>query len=161
VPVRSASALRSQRRVTWRRVGLGQVVERGQAIVETALVLPLLLFLAFGVVGVQRVLHAQTGVSAVAREAARVAALAGNPAQARETGEDRAQSVATGYGLTNGSLRVSLNPGAFARGGEVQVEVQYSASLDDLPLLGWVHVPVSSRHVERIDPYRSRWSGGR
>ena len=30
-------------------------------------------------------------------------------------------------------------------------------SLDDLPLLSRARVPVSSEHVERIDPYRSRW----
>ena len=139
----------------------GTLLETGQALVETALVLPLLLFLALGVVGVQRVLHAHTGVSAVAREAARTGALADTPGQARETGSDRGRAVAAGYGLTNGSLRVSVDPGALARGGEVRAEAEYVADLEDLPLLGWVRLPVTGRHVERVDPYRSRWGGRR
>ena len=134
--------------------------ERGNALVETALVLPIVLFLAFGVVGVQRVLHAQTGVSAGAREAARAGALADTPAGARALGGERGRAVAAGYGLANGSLRITVDPGALPRAGEVRSEAEYVATLDDLPLLGWVRVAVSSRHAERVDPYRSRWGGG-
>ena len=46
-------------------------VSRGEALLETALVLPLLLLLAFGVVGAGRVTQARLGVSAASREAAR------------------------------------------------------------------------------------------
>ena len=141
-------------------VGRRLLAKRGQALVETALVLPVLLFLAFGVVGVQRVLHAQTGVSAVAREAARAGALADTSAGACELGGERGRAVAAGYGLANGSLRITVDPGALTRASEVRAEVEYVATLDDLPLLGWVRVTVSSRHAERVDPYRSRWGSG-
>lgn len=136
----------------------GQAV--GQAIVETALVLPLLLMLAFGVVAAGRVVQAQAGVSAVAREAARAAALASSPGAAAERGRARALDVAEGYRLANGSLRVVVDPGPLARGGQVRAEARYDVGLEDLPLLGWVRVPLISTHVEPVDPYRSRWPGG-
>ena len=134
--------------------------QRGQALVETALVIPMLLALAFGVIGVGRVTQAQMGVSAVAREAARAAALADDPAGAALAGLARGQEVATGYGLANGSLRITIDPGAMARGAPVGATARYEVELGDLPLLGWARVSVSSTHLERTDLYRSRWSPG-
>ncbi len=135
-------------------------VQRGQALVETALVVPLLLLLAFGVVGVGRVVQSRMGVSAVAREAARAAALANDPTEARVAGLARAQEVAAGYRLTNGSLQVIVDPGSMARGSQVRAAVRYEVELGDLPLLGWVRVSLASDHLERTDLYRSRWSAG-
>ena len=132
--------------------------QRGQALVETALVLPVLLLLAFGVVGVARVTRAQMEVSAVAREAARAAARADGAAEATSRGLDRGHEVAAGYGLTNGSLQLTIEPGSFARGAPVRAAARYEVRLDDLPLLGWVRVAIARDHVERTDLYRSRWS---
>lgn len=134
--------------------------ERGQALIETALVLPVLLLLAFGVVAVGRVTSAQMGVSAVAREAARSAALARDPTDAWNQAQSRGQAVASGYRLTNGSLQLAVNLGTFDRGDEVSASARYVVTLDDLPLLGWVEVPVTSTHAERIDLYRSRQPAG-
>lgn len=131
--------------------------QRGQALVETALVVPLLLSLVFGVVGLGRAVQAQMGVLAVAREAALSASLSSSPAEAGARGLERGRAVAAGYGLSNGTLALSVDPGDFARGGAVQAEARYEVRLDDLPLLGWVRFAAASRHVERIDPYRSRW----
>lgn len=134
--------------------------DEGSALVEVALVLPVLLLLAFGVVGVGRVLQAQMGVSAVAREAARSASLAQDAGEASAQGLAMGQAVAQGYGLVNGSLSLVVDAGAFERGGEVQAVARYDVSLGDLPLMGWVHASVGSEHVERIDLYRSRWPTG-
>src|SRR5207249_11812615 len=60
---------------------------RGQALVETALVIPMLLLLALGVVGVGRVVQAQLAVSAAAREAARAGALADDSRSEEHTSE--------------------------------------------------------------------------
>ena len=135
-------------------------MERGQALVEVALVVPLLLVLAFGVVGVGRVVHAQMGVAGVAREAARAGALADTAAEALALGSARGRDVAAGYQLSNGSFQLAVDPGSFARGGQVRAVARYEVALDDLPLLGWARVPLTSTHVERIELYRSRWSGG-
>ncbi|MCC6177469.1 MAG: pilus assembly protein [Chloroflexi bacterium] len=136
-------------------------LRRGQALVETALVVPLLLTLAFGVVAAGRVAHGQMAVSAVAREAARAAALADSAADAGSRGVSRGREVAAGYGLGDGPLDVRVEPGAFSRGGEVRASVRCDVSLEDLPLLSWARVPVSSEHVERIDTHRSRWRSER
>lgn len=130
--------------------------ERGQALVETALVLPLLLTLAFGVVGISRLVHAQMGVSAVAREASRAAALATTPLQATLRGHERGQQVAAGYGLTDSSLRVVVDASDMSRGGWVRATVQYRVALHDLPLLSWLPITLSGDHAERVDIFRSR-----
>lgn len=147
----SARAMLTARPGDWRR---------GQALIEAALVVPLLLLLAFGVVGIVRVTRAQMGVSAVAREAARAGALAGDPGTALNGALAEGQAVAGGYQLTNGSLQVEVDLGDFSPGGSVQASVGYTVDFGDLPLLGWVRLTVSSAHAERIDPYRSRWPSG-
>jgi len=134
--------------------------ECGQALVEVALVIPVLLLLAFGVVAVGRVTDAQMGVSAVAREAARAAALANGPGAAASQGMTQGQEVAAGYHLGDGSLQLAVNAGNFTRGGTVQASARYTVSLGDLPLLGWAHITVGSTHLERIDLYRSFWPAG-
>ena len=134
--------------------------DEGQALVEMALVLPMLLLLAFGVVAVGRVVQAQMGVNAVAREAARVAALAEEPGAAQARGLAAGYAAAAGYGLQNGTLRLVVNPGDMARGGRVTAQAAYAVSLGDLPLLNWASVGVSSTHDERVDLYRSRWTVG-
>ena len=133
--------------------------ERGQALIEVALVIPVLLLLAFGVVGAGRLVHAQMGVAGVVREAARAGALADTAAEARARGEARGQDVARGYRLDNGSFQLTVDPGGFARGGQVRVAARYEVALEDLPLLGWARIPVQSTHVERVEMYRSRWAG--
>jgi Flp pilus assembly protein TadG len=113
--------------------------------------------LAFGVVGVGRVTRAQLGLAAVSREAARAGALAGTSADALALGTSEGQAVAAGYGLTNGSLRLVIDATGFGRGGQVRASAQYDVALDDLPLMGWLRVPLASTHAEYVDPYRSRW----
>lgn len=154
MPARAASWTRAATRS-------GLALRRGQALVETALVVPLLLTLAFGVVAAGRVAHGQMAVGAVAREAARAAALADTAAEARSRGVSRGREVGAGYGLDVGSFEVRVEPGAFSRSGEVRASARSDVSLEDLPLLSWARVPVSSQHVERIDAYRSRWRSER
>lgn len=130
--------------------------ETGSAMVEVALVLPLLLVLAFGVVMVGRVTHAQIAVQSVAREAARTVAVSPSAEAGLQSAEARAVAVAQGHGLALDRLGVEIDPGAFERGGTVLTRATYDVHLGDLPLLGMVGVTVSSSHAERIDQYRSR-----
>lgn len=144
-----------------RRLGkLANGGRRGTALVETALVLPILLLLAFGVIGVGRVTQARMEVDAVARETARAAAQANDAGSAVNQGLARGQALAQGEGLTNGSLQLALDVGPFARGGAVVARASYTVSFGDLPLLAWAQLRVGSVQREAIDPYRSRWSGG-
>jgi hypothetical protein len=145
---------------------------RGQALVEAALVIPLLLLLALGVVGIGRLVQARMALDAITREAVRAAVLSPMPRQgeddddawrdARSAGEARAVTVARGYGL---DPEVSLTrdrrfmPGEWVHGqAEVRVNVInlpfQSREYDDNPRGPMVQL--TSSHWERIDPYRSR-----
>ena len=123
----------------------------GQSLVEVAIALPLLLFLAFAVVGAGRIVQARLGVSAVAREAAR----AGAQGLTAGAGHARGEVVAQGYGLTNGSLELLVDGGRFEPGGRVTGVASYAVDFSDLPLLGWAHVLVRGEAWEAIDLYRS------
>lgn len=126
-------------------------VSRGEALLETALVLPLLLLLAFGVVGAGRVTQARLGVGAASREAARATVGARNVG----TGRERGGETARGYGLTNGSLELLVDGGGFAPGGRAVAVANYTVGFSDLPLLGWARVTVRAEAWEAIDHYRS------
>ena len=123
----------------------------GQSLVEVAIALPLLLFLAFAVVGAGRVVQTRQGVSAVAREAAR----AGAQGLSAGAGRARGEVVARGYGLDNGSLALLVDGGRFEPGGRVVSVAAYEVDFGDLPLLGWARVRVRGEAWEAIDLYRS------
>ena len=130
--------------------------ESGQALVEAALAIPVLLLLVFGVVAVGRITEAKVAVQAAARESGRALAVAPSEEQGVADALAAAKSVAAGYGLDGDGLSIAVDPRGFARGGTVTAEVRYSVSLSDLPLLGFLDVAVSASHSERIDIYRSR-----
>ncbi len=137
-----------------RRSGL----ERASALVEAALLIPVLMMLVYGLVGVSKLEQAVMAVSAVSREAARSAALADNASQAATNGQARGQQVADGYGLSNGSLQLVVDAGNFDRGGTVTAQASYKVDLSHLPVPGWGTFTISREHAERIDMYRSRWT---
>jgi Flp pilus assembly protein TadG len=137
----------------WQRMGRG---EAGQALVEAALVIPVLLLLAFSVVMVGRIVDAKVAVQAAAREAGRALATAPSESEGVTAALQSARSVAEGYGLSQSKLAVDVDSGGFERGGVATAEVTYRVPLANLPLLDRVEVTVSSTHAERIDLYRSR-----
>lgn len=130
--------------------------ESGGALIETALVIPVLLVLLAGIVMTGRVAHAQIAVQSVAREAARTLAVAPSASEGLASAQQRALAAAHGHGLAVERLALSIDAGAFDRGGVVQAEATYPVTLGDLPLLGALEVTVSSRHQARVDLYRSR-----
>ncbi|MBE7518357.1 MAG: pilus assembly protein [Thermoflexaceae bacterium] len=130
--------------------------ESGQALVEAALAIPVLLVLVFGVVAAGRVVEAKIAVQAAARESSRALAVAPSEEQGIADALTAGENVADGYGLGSDRLTVEVDSGGFARGGTVTSEVRYNVSLSDLPLLSFFDVDVGASHSERIDIYRSR-----
>lgn len=130
--------------------------ESGQAMVEAALVLPVVLLIVFGVVMAGRLSHAKVAVQATAREASRALATASSEEQGLVDARERGQAVAEGYGLSEERLSLDVTSNGFQRGGTATAEVSYQVPLSDLPLLKMVDVTVTSSHSERIDLYRSR-----
>jgi len=130
--------------------------ESGQALVEAALAIPVLLVLVFGVVAVGRVTEAKIAVQAAARESSRTLSVAPSEEQGIADALTAGENVATGYGLDGSRLTIEVDSGSFSRGGTVTSEVRYMVSLSDLPLLSFIDVDVGASHSERIDFYRSR-----
>jgi hypothetical protein len=132
---------------------------RGQALVETALALPVVLMLGLGILGVARVTSALMGVTVAAREAARAAALAPDADTAWSWGTTRGQQVAAEHGLntSSASFLVDVDVSSFEWWGEVRASVTSAVVLADIPLVPWaqVQVPLQRSHAEVLDPYRS------
>jgi Flp pilus assembly protein TadG len=132
---------------------------RGQALVETAIALPVVLLIALGVLGVARVTNALMAVTVASREAARAAARAPDADTAWDWGTRRGQQVAAEYGLDTSSqaFLLDVDVSSFEWWGEVRASASYSVSLADVPLIPWAElsIPLQRTHAEVLDPYRS------
>lgn len=129
--------------------------QNGQAIVELAIVVPILLVLAFGVLAIGRVVQADMAVRAVAWEAARAGALANSATQATRQGLTSGLAVADDYHLSQSAVQITIDASGYRRGGQVVAKARYVVSFGDLPLLGWASAPVESVHAEPVDPFRA------
>jgi Nuclease-related domain len=136
---------------------------RGQALVELACGLSVILLLVFGLLGVARVTTALLGLTAVTREAARMGARAPDAATAFDWAVARGQQVAAEYGLGGVLLDVDTSafemqsgPGVLVPG-EIRVRADATVDLSNVPLVAWaqVQVPLERRFAELVDPYRS------
>lgn len=78
--------------------------ESGEALLEIALVLPILLLLSLGMLDFGRAFHVKNIVDQAAREAARVAAVSNND---KALAIDRATTILTASGLTGATTSVS------------------------------------------------------
>jgi Flp pilus assembly protein TadG len=92
--------------------------DSGEALLEIALVLPILLLLSLGMLDFGRAFHAKNIVDQAAREAARVAAVSGDD---KILAAGRANDIMTGSGLAAKSVSVSDKDAS----GMVTVQVTY------------------------------------
>lgn len=118
--------------------------QRGQATVELALVLPLVVMLLLAIVQVALVARDAILVVHAAREAVREAAVSAASGAARTAAE-------SGSGLTGPRLDVQVKKRE-PPGGQVEVAVHYRAPTD-VPLVGALvpDVTLSSRAVMRVE----------
>ncbi|MEJ7771774.1 MAG: TadE/TadG family type IV pilus assembly protein [Geodermatophilaceae bacterium] len=86
----------------------GRRRDRGAAVVEFALIVPVLLLLVLGIAEFGHAYQVQTSLSAAAREGVRVMALQNDPAAARDTTRASAPTL----NLTN--AQISVSPGSCA-----------------------------------------------
>jgi len=100
--------------------------ERGSAVVEFALVLPILVMLVFGIVEFGRGYNAKITVTHAAREGARVLALTADPVAAELAVVGAATSLDAGD--------ITVTSSACAPGSPATVTVQYPFTYD-IPLL--------------------------
>ena len=120
---------------------------RGQAIVEFALILPVLILLLAGILDFGLILNQYITVSHAAREGARSAALGGTDATAI------ADIKAAASGLDTTQLVISISPATRIRGNSVTVSVS-SPIQPVTPLIGsffTTKLTVNSSVVMRVE----------
>lgn len=101
---------------------------KGQATLELALVLPILILLLFGIVEFGRIFNASLTIAQAAREGARVGAVGGSD----EEIVSAVKAVAATLDLDKLQVNVDppeSSPGLRVRGGRLRVEVDYSVTL--------------------------------
>jgi hypothetical protein len=125
----------------------------GQAAIEAALVLPLILALVLGVFAVGVVGRTDAALLAVAQEAARAAATSATASEAAAHGIVRGQQVADGYRLTGATI--ILNASDFRPGGQVRADATITVWLIGISVFGPTQIALHHQHVEPVDPYRN------
>jgi len=118
--------------------------QRGQALAEVAVCLPLLLALALGAVAVARVADARSGLDAATASAAQAAARAPEATSAAATARAIFDASIAPYGLS--APRLTLDLGGFARGATVTATASAQAG----------GVTLMARATARVEPWRSR-----
>lgn len=128
--------------------------ERGSASLELVLMTPPLVLLLLFVVFVGRLAEARADVDRAARDAARAASLARDPASAETAGVAAADATLDSGGVSCRELQVSVDTDSFGAGSAVAVTVSCTVEIGDLALL---RVPgarlLSATFVEPVDAF--------
>ena len=121
--------------------------EKGQAMVEFALVVPLLVMLLFGIIDFGRIFHTYLAIDHASREAARVASIGESDATIVSTAVTNAASVSLKSG------QVSVSPGGTkSSGSDVTITITYPISFLT-PVVSSITGPItlSSSTVMRVE----------
>ncbi|MFP5112714.1 TadE/TadG family type IV pilus assembly protein [Bacillaceae bacterium C204] len=111
--------------------------EKGQSLVEFALIVPLLIILLFGIIDFGRIFHVYLTIDHAGREAARAASIGKDDTTVINTAVNDAASI----GLTAGRVGVSPS-GSRASGTNVTITINYP--IDFLtPVIGNIVGPIT------------------
>jgi Flp pilus assembly protein TadG len=142
-----------------RKPQLGDHADRGSVTLELVILAPALIIMLLFVVAAGRIAQAHQAVEAAARDAARQASIARDPATARANATSSAQAALTREGL-NCPAQVSVDTSGFARPigtpATVTARVTCTVHLADVALAGVPTTTVSSHFTSPIDPFRGR-----
>lgn len=129
-------------------------MRRGQALLEAAVCLPVVLVLMLGAAAAVRTADARSGLDAAAAAAAEAAARAPNQAQAAQAARAAFLAVVAAYPLESPELVVG---GDFTRGQDVTVTASATVDLAFAPLPGiGRRLPLLVTASARAEDWRSR-----
>ncbi len=114
--------------------------ERGAALVEAAIILPILLLVVFGIVAFSRAYNAKTTLTHAAREGVRELAITGDPIAA--------EAVAKAAATSLDPDQMVITTTACVPGDPVQLTIQYPFSYE-MPVLGSRAVTLTETGVMR------------
>lgn len=151
---------RAERRVAWavdgrrRSTALGSA--HGQAVVELALTLPVLLLLLLGLINLGLTINAQIILTQAAWEGARAGATITNPAQGDAEIAGAVERSLTGLDPTRVQITISPTqdeaprdqPWPMPRGSSLTVSLRYDLALS-IPFT--VHMPLQASAVSRME----------
>jgi len=121
--------------------------EKGQAAVELALSLTVVILLLCALVDFGRICYAKLALSHAGREAARVASVGGSDSSVVSTGRN------AGVGLDTGKITVSVSPSTRNRGTYATVKLNYPVEIVT-PLMANIlsnPFPVSTQTIMRVE----------
>jgi len=121
---------------------------RGQALVELALCVPVILVLALGAVTAVQVLEAESGLQAATSAALSAAVRAPNPDAAIAAARSSFATVIAGYPLSSPSISVAL--GAFARGSLLTADATATVEA------AGAHIALRVHAALQVERWRSR-----
>jgi len=121
---------------------------RGQALVELALCVPVILILALGSVTAVQVLEAESGLQAATGAALSAAVRAPDPGAAIAAARSSFATVIAGYPLSSPAISIAL--GAFARGSLLTADA--TATVDT----AGAHITLRVHSALRVERWRSR-----
>ena len=124
--------------------------KRGQALVEMALILPLLILLLCGIIEFGRIFNTSLIISNASREGARKASLGANDTEIKASISNSAASK-----LNQSLMTVSISPSPAVRiyGAEAEVRIDYKLNLIT-PVISSIlpnPLPLSSKTVMRVE----------
>ncbi|RFS81468.1 TadE-like protein [Actinomadura pelletieri DSM 43383] len=133
--------------------------DRGSVTLELVVFAPALIVMLLFVIAAGRITQAHQAVEAAARDAARQASIARDPATAQTIATSSAQAALTREGM-NCPAHVSVDTSGFARplgtAATVTAHVTCTVQLADVSLAGVPTTTVKSHFTSPIDPYRGR-----
>lgn len=129
--------------------------ERGTAVLELVLLVPVFLVLVLMAVAMGRLGQARQDIDAVARDAARAGSIARSAGDAEAAAQAAAADVLATHNLTCANLAVHVDTVEFRPGGWVRVDVSCTISFSDLTGL-WApgDKVMSARGLAVVDSYR-------
>ncbi|MGI6621922.1 MAG: pilus assembly protein [Clostridiaceae bacterium] len=98
---------------------------KGQSLVETAIILPVILLLVLGIIDFGLIFNNYILITNASREGARLAALGGSDSEIIQTVQDMSGTL----DLTKMSIDISPSSSMRKRGSQVKVKITYNAKL--------------------------------
>jgi len=134
----------------------------GSAVVETAVLTPVLILVLLAAVMAGRFESARLHVDTAASNAARAASMARSPAAAQAAGSAEARRSLADAGVACPSPRVAVDTSGFRPGGVVKVSLTCRADIGDLAGMGLapISTTITKSSAAPVDRYRQATSEG-